>query len=240
MLADIHHHFVYGVDDGARNEEIMRQMLTRAYDQGVSELVATSHATPGVEYFPYETYLENLKQAKSFVNENGYDMNLYPGCEIYYTDDAVRLLNEHKIPTIGGTRYVLVEFSPRDDYDRLLDAASALGRAGYQPIFAHVERYECLNRMERLEELHDDMDIILQVNCSTAMDHGFFSSRWFKKAMKMELIDLVSSDAHNVSTRRCRMMTCYESLKADYGKETARRLCRETALEILSRAKPLK
>ena len=122
------------------------------------------------------------------------DMNLYTGCEIYYTDDAARLLNEGKIPTIAGTRYVLVEFSPADPMDRLREAAYSLGRAGYRPIYAHVERYSCLSDLNNLEELHDDLDIILQVNCSTAMDHGFFSGRWFRRAM--------ASAKHGFSVRR--------------------------------------
>ena len=227
------------MDDGAKSVSVMRQMLDNAYNEGVSELVATPHATPGLEMFHYDRYLRHLQEAREWIGENGYDINLYTGCEIYYTDDSARLLNEGKIPTIAGTRYVLVEFSPSDTMDRLREAAFALGRAGYQPIYAHVERYACLNDLSNLEELHDDLDIIIQVNCSTALDHGFFSGRWFRRAMKAELIDLISSDAHNTTSRRCRMMRCYESLKNDYGKDTAMRLCRETALEVLSHGKPL-
>ncbi len=239
MLADLHHHFVYGLDDGAKSLTLMRQMIDAAYEQGVSDLVATPHATPGLEQFHYDRYLRHLGEARDWIDRNGYDINLYTGCEIYYTDDAARLLNEGKIPTIGGTRYVLVEFSPSAPIDRLRQAAHALGSAGYQPIYAHVERYACLSNMDYMEELHDDLEIVLQVNCSTAMDRGFFSGRWFRKAMKLDLIDLISSDAHNVTTRRCKMLKCYETLKADYDKDTALRLCRETALEILSHAHPL-
>lgn len=56
QFLDLHTHVVYGVDDGARTEEQMRAMLDAAAANGITTLVATAHATPGLEEFPQERY----------------------------------------------------------------------------------------------------------------------------------------------------------------------------------------
>ena len=76
---DIHAHFVYGVDDGARSEEQMRAMLDAASENGVTALFATSHAAPGLERFPQETYARHLESARDYCRAKGYELNLYPG-----------------------------------------------------------------------------------------------------------------------------------------------------------------
>ena len=65
QLVDIHHHIVYGVDDGARNREAMQSMLRVAYENGVHDLIATSHALPGLKEFPAQTYLDNLGEGRA-------------------------------------------------------------------------------------------------------------------------------------------------------------------------------
>ena len=51
---DIHAHFVYGVDDGAKTLQDMQAMLDEAYLSGIKVLYATSHSTPGITHFPEE------------------------------------------------------------------------------------------------------------------------------------------------------------------------------------------
>ncbi|MFR5854611.1 MAG: CpsB/CapC family capsule biosynthesis tyrosine phosphatase [Lachnospiraceae bacterium] len=40
-FADVHSHFVYGVDDGAKTQEEMKAMLDAAWQDDVTTLVAT-------------------------------------------------------------------------------------------------------------------------------------------------------------------------------------------------------
>ena len=234
MFVDMHHHLIYGIDDGAQTFEDMKNMILAACRNGAEEIVATPHATPGREEFPGETYLNHFRMAKQFIRDEGLDLKMYTGCEILYTDDTVRLLESGDIPTIADTSYVLVEFLPGDPYDRLRRAARALGSVGYQPIFAHIERYEALRKMAHLEELHEEYQVVMQVNAATFVKAGFFERRWLDKLMKRGFIDLISSDAHNVESRRFRMHECYDILKKDYGEDAARELCHDRAKSIIS------
>lgn len=204
---DIHAHFVYGMDDGAKTPEDMRSMLDEAYLGGIRVLYATCHSTPGVERFPDEVYEERLEEARTYCAERGYALRLYPGAEILYTPALKNYVERHPLRTLGNSDCVLVEFVPDVSFAEVEEAVTLLENAGYTPILAHVERYECLygTRIYRLKKEHPA--VRYQVNCRTVV-HKQMSylrkwqlRRWFKK----ELIDYVASDMHDTKARRSRM-----------------------------------
>ena len=93
-FVDLHHHLVYGVDDGAQPLEDMQKMLLRAQLEGVSDIVCTSHITPGFEPFPREAYTNHLEEARAFIKERELEMHVHQGCEVLYTESSARLLAE--------------------------------------------------------------------------------------------------------------------------------------------------
>lgn len=232
-MIDIHHHLVYGVDDGPRVFDETCSMVREACRQGVTEIIATPHATPGEVRFPYADFTDHLGEVADWCRAQKLDVKIHAGCEILYTDATLRLLEEKQIPTLGGTSYVLVEFSPDVSFERLCAAARMLGSAGYLSVFAHVERYRCLRSTKLLEELHDAYQVVMQVNANTVLGAGFLTKHWLHRAMRARLIDVIATDAHNLSTRRCRFAECYQALESAYGTRTARRLCQLQPEEIL-------
>lgn len=79
QLIDIHHHLIYGVDDGPQTFSQMTDMLLRAADNGITVLVATAHAMPGVQPFPGETYLKHLCEAQNWSNAHGLGITICMG-----------------------------------------------------------------------------------------------------------------------------------------------------------------
>ena len=57
-FTDIHAHFVYGVDDGAKTPEDMYRMLDAANADGITCLFATPHATREFTLFPRISWLK--------------------------------------------------------------------------------------------------------------------------------------------------------------------------------------
>ena len=202
---DIHAHFVYGVDDGAKTLEDMQGMLDEAY-LGGKVLYATSHSTPGIDHFPEKVYKAHLEEAKAYCAEKGYDIRIYSGTEILYTPALRNYLERKPLRTYEGTECVLMEFVPDVSFKEVEAAVSLVENAGYTPILAHVERYECLFS-RKIYRLKKDHNVRYQVNCGTLVKKGmgFFKTRRLHRWFKDELIDYVASDMHDLKARRNRM-----------------------------------
>lgn len=236
MFIDIHHHIVYGVDDGSGTLEESQQMILKAVGERVDTIVATSHVQPGIEPFPIRRYTQHLIELQKWCRNCNIPMALYPGSEIMYTDMAVRLLREGKVPTLANTRYVLVEFSVDESYEYIKAAARSLGSMGYWPVLAHAERYKCLRKYDRINELRDGYNVLIQMNAGTILDKkGFIIDRWKDKMLGAGLIDIVASDAHNTRSRKCRMWQCYKHCAERYGQDMARKLFIDIPSGIINR-----
>lgn len=238
-FVDIHHHLIYGVDDGARTFEDMQQMMLRAVNQQVSDIVCTSHAMPGGRQFPTEVYLRHIEKARAWIAEQGLPLRLYTGCEVLYTDASPRLLKEGQFPSLAESSNVLVEFTPETEFKRLCDAARLIGNAGFGVIFAHVERYQALRNLGHVRQLREDYGVYMQMNANTVITKkGFFFDRWVRYMLDEGHVDCVATDAHNVSSRICNMRLCYEMLKERYGREIALDMCGGFQRKLLGLPQP--
>lgn len=226
QFADLHHHVIYGVDDGPKTFEEAQAMLKNAHENGISAIAATSHATPGRERFPMETYLAHLQEEQEWCDAQGLGIKLYSGCEILYTDEAVRLLQTGKIPSIDQSRTVLVEFLPANDFKFIQNAVRKLGNAGYTVIVAHAERYDGTRKVDDLRFLREDLGAYIQINASTFLSPGgFFGKRWLRKVIENNCCDLAATDAHNTGSRSCKLKKCHEAISNEWGQEIADSLC---------------
>ena len=210
---DIHAHFVYGVDDGAKTLQDMQAMLDEAYLSGIKVLYATSHSTPGITHFPEDIYTAHLDEAKTYCDERGYDIQLYSGAEILYTPALKNYLERAPLRTLENSDCVLMEFVPDVSFREIETAVTMVEEAGYTPILAHVERYSCLfsQKIYLLKKRHT---VKYQVNSGTVVKGiGFFKTRRLRHWFKKELIDYVASDMHDLKRRRNHMGACAQALE---------------------------
>ena len=227
MLIELHAHVIYGVDDGPQSREEMFQMLYAAQNSGVTRLFCTSHISPGEAEFPLTVYRKHFQEAQEWCAENAPDLRIYPGTEILYTRQTASMLDGGSIPTLNGTRLVLVEFLPGDSLRHINDALVQLCGGGWQVILAHAERYRALNSLKALAELKDNFGMLVQVNSKSVFDEqaGFFFRRRMRKLLDSGLVDFVSSDAHNTSGRSFCLQYAWRFLQKEYGEGTANQLC---------------
>lgn len=221
-FVDLHHHLIYGVDDGAQSLEDMQKMILRAASEGVRDIVCTSHVTPGYEPFRREVYDAHLQEAREFIGAQGLDLRLHSGCEVLYTDASARLLREGHYPTLAGSDTVLVEFIPDTSFREMTEAVSSFAMAGYDVLLAHVERYEALRSRKNVRILREEFGAYMQMNAGMILGkRGFFTERWFRHMLEEGCIDCVATDAHNLNSRACRMQSCHAVLTEKYGAEMA-------------------
>ena len=222
---DIHSHFVYGVDDGARERGDMELMLDAAYRDKVISLVATPHVTPGLRPFDEAAFSRHLAEARAYCQSCGYEMTLYAGAEILYTPAIQNYVSRRRLPTLGDSNAILMEFVPDVSFAEIQEALERMEHCGYLTVMAHVERYKCLFRGKNLKRIKDDFDVRCQMNCRTVyVKNGFWQEYCIGKWLKEGYIDCVSSDAHNMTSRPFGMKRAYRALCERVGKAEARRM----------------
>lgn len=199
---DIHTHILPGVDDGAGNWDMCRQMLLQSVEAGVTQIIATPHYLPWKKKASPEQIRSLCTQtAQQFKKETGKNIDIYPGNEIYYHIEFIDSLKNKKALTLADSRYVLIEFSIDESFKVICSAVHNLTMAGYIPVLAHVERYRNMASLERMWELRQ-MGALLQMNIEV-LNRGLFDGmgRLAKKALRHEMIQFLASDMHNVTSR---------------------------------------
>lgn len=235
-LIDIHQHVIYGVDDGPRTMEASLEMLRQAQQQGITHVIATSHAYPAMEPFPARRYLRRLGKLRQACREQRIPVTLHQGCEIFYSDVAVRQLEEGQLPTLGGTTHVLVEFDPTSKWETISGALTQLTNRGFRVVVAHCERYPALySRRKALAQMSEELPIFFQLNAGSLLDRLPFRVRRFCDGMLDDgLISFVASDGHNGSSRPIRLKQAYELLSQRYSEPVAWDLLSGNAARMLN------
>jgi protein-tyrosine phosphatase len=223
---DIHHHIIYGVDDGPQTPEESRQMLALAYADGTRHIIATPHFDP-TGYCPEINLLqERLAELKAVCADEYPDLQLHLGAEVLFGEGIRRRLRAGIIPTLAGSNYVLLEFAPGVSKDALERAVRHLANGGYAAVLAHSERYPAITGdLQFTKYLQEKYGVLIQVNADTFVSRQRFHVRRFlKKAMHQGIIDLVASDAHSTKNRRTMMKNAYVSLAEKYDKNQVNHL----------------
>jgi len=211
--ADVHCHILSGVDDGSPDLATSLRMLRIAEREGITDVILTPHYLPGRSRLTPEILREKTAALQTECAREGIPVRLYPGAELYYTDDALELLAAHMIPTLNGTNRVLTEFTTHAQEADLLNAVKQITGLDLVPVIAHVERYESVaghpDRVARLKEEGAE----IQVNASSI--EGTFGPvirRQMEKLIRERLVDYIGTDAHNDTFRAPEMGKCAKRL----------------------------
>ena len=233
-LADIHIHLLFGVDDGAKDEDEMHAILDAAYQAGTRVLCCTPHFHPGYFGDNYGKVNAAFERLSSYVQKTYPDMALYLGNELRYEPECVTWLRQGVCRTVNGTRYVLVDFSETAPEKTIGNGLHTLLNAGYIPILAHVERYRSLHGKIPVIQAFWHNGVVLQADTQSLFrGFGLLVQRQCRKLLSLGLIDLFSSDAHNCTSRPPEMLTCFNYINKKYGADYAAALCCDNAIRLL-------
>lgn len=218
-IIDMHCHILPGLDDGSQNIEETMETLRLAAAQGISAMITTSHYHPGRYMASAEDIFSALSEVQKQCEEEGLDIQLYPGQELFYHNGCRELLKDGKILTMAGSKYVLIEFDVGVSYEYLLNGLKDVRYGGYRPILAHFERYECLKKGNRLEELKQ-LGVLLQMNYDTLLrKNTLFHKLPYMGYVKEGLVDLFGSDTHGMHYRPLQIHLALKKLKGQVDDE---------------------
>lgn len=200
---DFHTHILPGIDDGAKDWDMTRQMLREAHRQGINKIIATPHNYPNQKKQDNRRIRELCREADQIAKEITPAMEVLPGNEIYFRWGIIEELRKGHVMTMADSSYLLIEFSPEEIYERMYHGLKELIEAGYYPVLAHMERVHTVFRKKKhLEELVK-LGCYMQVNCGSLMG-GMFDKEaaLLRKYMEHGYIHFLGSDCHNMTGRK--------------------------------------
>ena len=234
QFVDIHCHILPGVDDGSQTPEETKAMLQKAWDEGIQIMVATPHYHKQRGKNDIELIKKQLLLTRKLAKEVNPKMQICLGMEIYYGEDVPELLKEGRVVSIRKSRYILVEFSPGDEFQYILNAVRKLQMSGHTVIIAHIERYNCLRKDISNVEYLREMGAYLQVNTgSITGSYGRSVKKLLRQVLKAHLVQLVGTDAHGSERRTPKMQEAYKEVVKRCGEEYADQIFGQNAKKVL-------
>jgi protein-tyrosine phosphatase len=222
-MIDIHHHLLFGLDDGSPDIDTSLAMAHEAAGDGITHIVCTPHANNTYRFDP-EANAERLAELQQRLDGV---IALGLGCDFHLSYDNIE--DAMKRPakyTINQKNYLLVEFADLSIPASITETFYEMGIAGIRPIITHPERNLTI-------QAHPERMVPwLREGCVVQITASSLTGRFGRTAQSMAFdfldknwVHFLATDAHNLTSRPPILSEAYKIVANKYGVETAERLC---------------
>ena len=235
-MIDIHNHVLPNVDDGSKSINMSLNMLKHAFDQGVTDVVNTTHFQHPL-FMDIDHSIEKIESIKSSLQKKLYEKNIFIeihlGYEVYYYENLLKII-EQPLVTMGKGKYILIEFAPHNIPSSQKSTLFELKMNGVTPIIAHPERYKAVQ--ENLNLIYDwiNSGCLIQIDCGSLL--GLMGKKAKESSLsiiKEKCCHILASDAHNDTNRNFCLKDAYNIVKNIIGQKDADKLVFEHPSSII-------
>lgn len=206
-MIDLHSHILPGIDDGSTSLEMSLEMGRQAVADGIEVMACTPHIYPGL-YMNDAAGISAARDAmQAALDQHGIDLHLTTGADVHLVPGVLQGLRAGTIPSLHGSRYLLLEPSHHVAPPRFAELVFQLVAAGYVPVITHPERLVWVE-----EHFPTFANLVRQgawMQVTAGSLTGVFGSRpkyWAERFVGEGLTHILASDAHT-SRRRAPLLS---------------------------------
>lgn len=197
ITKDLHSHFIPAIDDGSSSVEETLTMLKTFIGMGFSKVITTPHITEGYDNSP-ETILPGLQTIREAIQKEGLNIQIEAAAEYFLNESFFKMCQEDSKDLLSfGDRYILIETAFLNRPIILNETVKVLQSLGYNPIYAHPERYQYLQGNWDLVKKIYETGIMFQINALSI--GGYYDDGARKLAERLidnQMVHFVGSDCH--------------------------------------------
>lgn len=201
-MIDIHSHILFGVDDGPGDLYETLSMLQKAVDEGITEIISTSHSFHPQYNVTAKQVTEQMAVLQEQLQLNNIPLKIHPGQEVRLVENIVSLVEAKEALTLANSNYLLLELPSSTIPKYTKELIITLQAKGIIPIIAHPERNKTIaERPYKLEELVRE-GAMAQITAGSLAGHfGKNIQKLSFDLVKANLVHTYGSDVHNLTTR---------------------------------------
>lgn len=238
-MIDLHSHILPGIDDGSSSLAMSLEMARIAVGDGIRIMACTPHIYPGL-YRNDKAGITAARDAlQAALDENGIALQLTVGADVHLVPGVLDGLRAGTIPSLHGTRYVLLEPSHHVAPPRFAQSVLQLVANGYVPVITHPERLTWIQDHFQMMAQLARQGAWLQVTAGALT--GMFGPApkyWAERFIGEGLTHVLATDAHS-STRRVPVLSAGLAVAERLlGAAQARQLVHGRPAALMSNAAP--
>jgi protein-tyrosine phosphatase len=201
-VIDLHCHLLPGIDDGSPDDETSLTMAKIAIDDGIRCIACTPHVYPGLYENTAADIRERVARLQAKLDAKGLKLRLTTGADAHLTPELLSRLRAATVPTLGGSRYFLLE-PPHHVYPpRFEDSVFQFVLAGYIPVITHPERLTWISDHYDVFEQMARRGVWMQVTAGSLTGRfGRGAKYWGERMLGDGLVHLLATDAHTTIRR---------------------------------------
>lgn len=238
-MIDLHSHILPGIDDGAKTLDVSLQMAAMAVADGIHTMACTPHIYPGL-YLNDAAGITRARDAlQAELDTRGVALRLLVGADVHLVPGLLAEVREGRVPTLAGSRYLLLEPSHHVMPPRFEASVFELVAAGYTPVITHPERLTWVDSHADLFERLVRQGAWLQLTAGALT--GSFGERIRQRAEKFVTdgqAHLLATDAHSAGRRRPQLSAARAVVERLAGAAEATRMVLDRPQAILDDLPP--
>jgi protein-tyrosine phosphatase len=238
-LIDLHCHLLPGIDDGAKDLDETLRMAQLAVADGILTTCCTPHIYPGLYENAGPDIQRRVNSLQLILADRQIPLTLSYGADAHLVPDFIAGLASKRIPTLAGSRYMLLEPPHHVRPPRFVESVFEVIAAGYVPVITHPER------LTWAKQHFDDFLAIarsggwLQVTgAALTGSFGRGVATLARQFVAEGWCDVLASDGHSATQRRPVLAEAYAMAQQLLGPEEARRLVIDRPQAVLANRPP--